>query len=85
MNEAKMSAAIMMRQKDAIHLMVDAACYFPDGVIAGFMNKTAAFPELRCAVTTLGASCWLVQRLLPLVHGILDEHFGLPPSAEKAE
>ncbi|WP_338688975.1 hypothetical protein V5279_25215 [Bradyrhizobium sp. 26S5] len=52
------SAAIMLRQRNCIHLVVDAASYFSDGDIAGFLNKCQAMEEIRCAVTTLGASRW---------------------------
>jgi hypothetical protein len=48
----------MLRQRDSIHLMVDAASYFSDGIVAGFLDKCCPMPELRCAVTTLGASMW---------------------------
>ena len=53
-----MSAAIMLRQRDSIHLMVDAAAYYDDGIVACFMDKCVALPEMRCAVTVLGASNW---------------------------
>ncbi|QOZ52945.1 hypothetical protein [Bradyrhizobium sp. CCBAU 53338] len=53
-----MSAAIMLRQHNCIHLATDAAVYFQDGVVAEFVDKCRAFPEIRCAVTMLGASRW---------------------------
>ncbi|WLA62370.1 hypothetical protein [Bradyrhizobium diazoefficiens] len=53
-----MSAAIMLRQRNSIHLMVDSASYFSDGIIAGFLDKCRTMPEIRCAATTLGASLW---------------------------
>jgi hypothetical protein len=35
----------MLRQRDSIHLMVDAASYYSDGIIAGFLDKCDALPE----------------------------------------
>src|SRR5438105_8421194 len=53
-----MSAVIMLRQRDSIHLMVDAASYYDDGIVADFIDKAIAFPEMRVAVTVLGAMNW---------------------------
>lgn len=63
-----MSAAIMLRQRSSIHLMVDAASYFSDGVVAGFLDKCQAMPEMRCAVTTLA-------RWQPIVFDAIRENF----------
>ncbi|MFK4726427.1 hypothetical protein ABIE89_007527 [Bradyrhizobium niftali] len=65
-----MSAAIMLRQSSCIHLMVDAASYFQDGVIAALLDKCQAMPEMRCAVTTLGPSRWQ-----PIVFAAIRENF----------
>ena len=54
-----MSAAIMLKQRDSIHLMVDAASYFMDGTVAGFLDKCHAVPHLHCAIATLGPSMWV--------------------------
>lgn len=50
--------------------MVDAASYFADGVVAGFLDKCCPMPELRCAVTTLGASRWQ-----PIIFAAIRENF----------
>jgi hypothetical protein len=53
-----MSSAIMLKQRDSIHLAVDAAAYFSDGIVASLIDKCAAIHEMHCAITTLGASNW---------------------------
>jgi hypothetical protein len=40
----------MLKQRDSIHLAV--------GLVAGFLDKCRAIPELQCAVTTLGPTAW---------------------------
>lgn len=65
-----MSAAIMLRQRDNIHLLVDAASYYSDGIVAGFIDKCCALPEIRCAVTTLGASNWA-----PIIFDAIRQNF----------
>jgi hypothetical protein len=53
-----MSAAVMLRQRDSIHLMVDAASYHNNGIVAGFLDKCVALPEMRCAVAVIGSMNW---------------------------
>ncbi|WGS18942.1 MULTISPECIES: hypothetical protein [unclassified Bradyrhizobium] len=65
-----MSAVIMLRQKDRIHLLTDGAEYFEDGIVANFREKTKAFPDLGCAITTLGPTSWQ-----PIVFDAIRDNF----------
>jgi hypothetical protein len=45
-----MSAVIVIRQSDAVHLVCDGASYAPDGTLLGITAKGFALPHLGCAV-----------------------------------
>jgi hypothetical protein len=49
-----MSAVIVIRQTDAVHLVCDGASYKPDGTLLGITAKGFALPHLNCAIAFRG-------------------------------
>jgi hypothetical protein len=76
----------MLRQRDCIHLAVDAAAYFVSGKVAGFREKCRAIPALHCAVTTLGPSLWqdiIVDAIADNFTSFDDMRAGIEPLIEE--
>jgi hypothetical protein len=60
-----MSAAVVIRGTDKVHLISDGAVYSPDnGVVLSFANKAFGIPHLRCAISFRSASA----NAMALVH-----------------
>jgi hypothetical protein len=70
-----MSAVIMLKQRDRIHLMTDAASYYMDGTVAAFLDKCIAIPHLHCAIAALGPSLWggIIERAISEAFSSYDE------------